>query len=104
MKTLKEYLFESLEDKIDKLEDKAEEAEDKAEEAKDKAEEANASITDEKSFKSYAENKFKKVFGDKVDKDRMNSIIDGLLDSYKEEAEAGDWGKLIGALNKSFGH
>jgi hypothetical protein len=53
-------------------------------------------------FKKYAENKFKKVFGDKLDEDKMNKTIDGILSKYKDDADNGDWGKLVGVLNKSF--
>ena len=60
------------------------------------------SIKDEKSFRAAAEAKFKKVFGDNVDEDKMNGIIDGILKKYKSDADNGDWGKLIGVLNKSF--
>lgn len=127
MKEFKDFLYESLtnEDKVDELEKKLEKVEkkaDDAEDAADKAEEraydaekqaeeadkeankAEASIKDEKDFKSYAENKFKEVFGDKLDKDKMNEVVDGILKKYKEDADKGDWGKLVGVLNKSFGH
>lgn len=60
------------------------------------------SIKDEKSFRAAAEAKFKKVFGDDLDKDKMNQTIDGLLKDNKELVENGDWGELIGILNKSF--
>jgi hypothetical protein len=53
-------------------------------------------------FKKYAENKFKKAFGDKLDEDKMNKTIDGILSKYKDDADNGDWGKLVGVLNKSF--
>lgn len=59
-------------------------------------------VTDEKSFREMAEAKFKKAFGDDLDEDKMNKTIDGILNKYKDEAEKGDWGTLIGALNKSF--
>ena len=42
------------------------------------------SIKDEKSFRAAAEAKFKKVFGDDLDKDKMNQTIDGLLKDNKE--------------------
>ena len=32
----------------------------------------------------------------------MNKTIDGILNDYKEDADKGDWGKLVGVLNKSF--
>ena len=59
-------------------------------------------VKDEKSFRAAAEAKFKKVFGDNVDEDKMNGVIDGILKKYKSDADNGDWGKLIGVLNKSF--
>lgn len=61
------------------------------------------SINDEKSFRKAAEAKFEEVYGDDLDKDKMNKIIDGILNDYKEDADNGDWEKLIGVLNKSFG-
>ena len=64
--------------------------------------ESEESVKDEKTFRDYAENKFKEVFGDELDKDKMKKVIDGILDKYKDEAEKGDWGTLVGALNKSF--
>lgn len=59
-------------------------------------------IKDEKSFREYAENKFKEVFGDKLDEKKMNDIIDGLLKDNADAVKAGDWGKIVGMLNKSF--
>jgi hypothetical protein len=66
-------------------------------------EKATDSIKNEKDFKEYAENKFKVVFGDNLDKDKMNKTIEGLLSDNKELVDKGDWGELIGMLNKSFG-
>ena len=40
--------------------------------------EAEESIKSEKDFHDYAENKFKEVFGDKLDEDKMNKTIDGI--------------------------
>ena len=60
------------------------------------------SIKDAKTFRDYAENKFKEVFGDELDEEEMNETIDGILNDYKEDADKGDWGKLVGVLNKSF--
>lgn len=54
-------------------------------------------ITDEKSFKEYAEKKFKEVFGDKLDEEKMNNIVDGIIKKCD-----GDWGQAVGTLNKSF--
>ena len=118
MKNLNEFLnglllegeVEDLKKKIDKVEKKAEDAEkaaDDAEKAADDAEKdankAEESIKDEKSFRDYAENKFKEVFGDDLDEDKMNKTIDGLLNDNKELVDAGKWGELVGMLNKSFG-
>ncbi len=85
MKNLNEYLVEAFE-----VENKA------------NMQEAEETITDEKTFRDYAENKFKEVFGDELDEDKMKETIDGILNDYKEDAEKGDWGKLVGVLNKSF--
>lgn len=60
-------------------------------------------IASEDDFREYAENKFKEVFGDKLDKKRMDFTIKGLLDDNKDLVEKGEWGELVGMLNKSFG-
>ena len=65
--------------------------------------ETEETIKNEKDFRDYAENKFKEVFKDDLDEDKMNETIDGILKDYKKDADKGDWGKLIGVLNKSFG-
>lgn len=59
-------------------------------------------VSSEKDFREYAENKFKEVFGDELDEDEMNETIEGLLNDNKELVEKGEWGKLVGMLNKSF--
>lgn len=59
-------------------------------------------ISSEKDFREYAKNKFKEVFGDELDEDKMNKTIDGLIKDNKELVDAGDWGELVGMLNKSF--
>lgn len=64
--------------------------------------EAGESIKSEEDFKNYAKNKFEKAFGDDLDEDKMNKVVDGILKEYSEDAKNGDWGKLVGALNKSF--
>ena len=64
--------------------------------------ESEDSIKDEKSFRAAAEAKFKKVFGDDLDEDKMNKTIDGILKDNSDAVSAGEWGKLIGILNKSF--
>lgn len=78
MKNLSEYLMESTNDAAEKT------------------------IKDEKSFREAAKAKFEEVFGDDLDEKRMNKTIDGLLKDNKESVEKGDWGTLIGILNKSF--
>ena len=97
---LRNSLLESDEAKIKELEQKPDKVEDKAGEAKKKADE---SIKDEKSFKEYAEKKFEEVFGDDLDKKKMNETIEGILKDNKDAIEKGDWGELVGILNKSFG-
>lgn len=64
--------------------------------------ESENTIKDEKSFREAAEAKFKEVFGDDLDEDKMNETIEGILKDNKDAADAGEWGKLIGILNKSF--
>jgi hypothetical protein len=59
-------------------------------------------IKSEKDFREYAENKFKEVFGDELDENQMNETIDGLLEDNKDLVDAGEWGELVGMLNKSF--
>lgn len=65
--------------------------------------EAEETIKDEESFREYAEKKFKEVFGDELDEDKMKETIDGIIEDSKDEIEAGDWGAVVGKLNKSFG-
>jgi hypothetical protein len=59
-------------------------------------------VSSEKDFREYAEKKFKEVFGDELDEDKMNKTVDGLLKDNKELVDAGEWGELVGMLNKSF--
>lgn len=59
-------------------------------------------VKSEKDFREYAENKFKEVFGDELDEDEMKETIDGLLKDNTELVDAGEWGELVGMLNKSF--
>lgn len=66
------------------------------------AEITEGKIESEQDFRDYAENKFKKAFGDDLDEDKMKKTIDGILDDNKDAVEAGEWDKLIGVLNKSF--
>jgi hypothetical protein len=59
-------------------------------------------IKSEKDFREYAKTKFEEVFGDELDEDQMNETIEGLLDDNKDLVDAGEWGELVGMLNKSF--
>lgn len=111
-KNLSEYLLEmlnegdkleKLEKKLDAVEKKAEKAEEKADDAEKDANKADESIKDEKTFRDYAKNKFEEVFGDDLDEKKMNETIDGLLKDNKDLVDKGEWGELVGMLNKSFG-
>lgn len=59
-------------------------------------------IESEEDFREYAENKFEEVFGEELDEEKMKKTIDGLLEDNKDLVEKGDWGELVGILNKSF--
>ena len=65
--------------------------------------EAEESIKNENDFKEYATKKFEIALGEDLDEDKMKKVIDGILKDYKADADKGDWGKLVGVLNKSFG-
>lgn len=106
MKNISEFLNECLVvegDKVAELEKKLNKVEKKAEDAEAKAKQAEESIKDEKSFREFAKAKFEEVFGDDLDEKKMNDTIDGLLKDNADAVKAGDWGKLAGMLNKSFG-
>ena len=60
--------------------------------------ESEESIKSEEDFKDYAKNKFKEVFGEEIDEDKMNEVIEGIIKKCD-----GDWGEAVGMLNKSFG-
>lgn len=90
MKNLVEFMNESLQEEA------------KIQSQEEQLNEGEESIKDEKSFRDYAENKFKEVFGDELDEDEMNETIDGIIDDNQDAIEDGDWGKLVGILNKSF--
>lgn len=62
--------------------------------------EAKETIKNADDFKSYAENKFKEVFGDKLDEEEMKKVIDSLIEEQKKDDL--DWGEVVGKLNKSF--
>lgn len=115
MKSLAEFIKEELNVVenagcgIFKKEDEAEECERCKkihmghESEEEEKEAATESIKDEKDFRDYAKNKFKVVFGDKLDEKKMKDTIDGLLKDNAELVEKGEWGELVGMLNKSFG-
>ena len=98
-----EVKIKELEKKLDKVEDEAGEAKKKADDAEKETNKAVESIKSEKDFRDYAENKFEEVFGDDLDKKKMNETIEGILKDNKDAIEKGDWGELVGILNKSFG-
>lgn len=96
LKSLSEYLTESLE--VNTIE----ESEEIVEESEEIVEESKETINDEKSFREAAKAKFEEVFGEELDEDKMNETIEGLLEDNKDLVEKGEWGELIGMLNKSF--
>jgi hypothetical protein len=59
-------------------------------------------IKSEKDFRDAAKAKFEEVFGDELDEKEMNDTIEVILKDNGELVEKGDWGALIGILNKSF--
>lgn len=95
--------IKELEKKLDKVEDKAEEAEKRADDAEKEVNNPDESIKSEKDFRAAAKAKFEEVFGDDLDEKKMNETIEGLLKDNKDLVDKGDWGSLIGMLNKSFG-
>ena len=62
--------------------------------------EANETVKDEKSFREYAEAKLKEVHGEDYDEAKAKENFDGILEDNKELVEKGDWGALVGILNK----
>ena len=83
MKNLVDFLNESFEEAL-------------------KVNETEETIKSEKDFRAAARAKFEEVFGDELDEEKMNKTIDGLLEDNKDLVEKGEWGELIGMLNKSF--
>lgn len=57
-------------------------------------------IKDEKEFREYAHAKLKKAFGEDYDESKANETVDGILKDNKELVDKGDWGALVGVLNK----
>ena len=60
----------------------------------------NETITDEKSFREYAEAKLKEIHSEDYNEDTAKETIDGILNDNQDLVEAGDWGALVGILNK----
>ena len=97
MKNLTDYINEMLN------ENKANEMLNATEEVKvDEAVVNEGEIKSEEDFRAAAKAKFEEAFGDELDESKMNDTIEGILNDNKELVEAGEWGKLIGILNKSF--
>jgi hypothetical protein len=100
-----------LEKKVEKAEDAAKDAEKQAAEAGKEAETATKDaekakkkagqeeVTDEKSFREYAENVLKQAHGDDYDEKIGNKVIDGIISKTKD----GDWGSAIGRLTSGLG-
>lgn len=116
MKSLQEFLYESLDEGkeckgvgIYKCGTEEEETErlkaihNGCASEEEEIKEAEETVKSESDFRSYAENKFKTVFGDKLDKEKMKKTIDGILEDNKSKVEEGKFGELIGILNKAFG-
>jgi hypothetical protein len=59
-------------------------------------------IKSEKDFRDAAKAKFEEVFGDDLDEKEMNDTIEGILKDNSDLVKKGDWGAIIGILNKSF--
>ena len=97
MKNLTDYINEMLN------ENKANELLNTTEEVKvDEAVVNEGEIKSEEDFRAAAKAKFEEAFGDELDESKMNDTIEGILSDNKELVEAGEWGELIGILNKSF--
>jgi hypothetical protein len=87
-----------LEKKVEKAEKKAEEAEKGAAKAEKKS--GQEEVTDEKSFREYAENVLKQAHGDDYDEKIANKVIDGIVSKVGKD---GDWGQAIGRLTSGLG-
>lgn len=92
-KTIREYICEKLEESAKQQ---------AAEKQENQQVTESEDIKSEQEFREYAEKKFKEAFGDDLDETKMNDTIEGILKDNKEDADNGDWGKLVGILNKSF--
>lgn len=86
-----------LEKKVDAAEKKAEDAEKDAKKAEKKA--GQDEVTDEKSFREYAEGVLKKAHGDKYDEKIGDKVINGIVSKVKDN----NWGEAIGRLTSGLG-
>lgn len=59
-----------------------------------------AEIKDEKALREYAHAKLKKVHGEEYDEKKADEMVDGILKDHKELVDKGDWGALVGIINK----
>lgn len=87
MKNIKEFIYEAIEE---------------SKKACKSCTIEEGEISSEEDFREYAKNKFEEVFGNDLDEDQMNETIEGILKDNKELVEKGDWGSIVGILNKSF--
>ena len=105
VKSLKEDLSKGdvkkmVKDETKDLEKKVEKAEATAKDAEKKAKKAGQDeVTDEKSFREYAEGVLKKAHGDKYDEKIGNKVIDGLISKVEDD----NWGEAIGRLTSGLG-
>lgn len=99
MKNITEYIMEQLSMENDHIE--VSENENEIIDAVEVVE-SEESIDDEESFRAAAKAKFEEVFGDDLDEKKMNDTIEGILNDNQDLVDDGEWGKLIGILNKSF--
>lgn len=93
-----------LEKKVEDAEKKADDAEKKADDAEKDADKAKKKsgqdeVTDEKSFREYAENVLKQAHGDDYDEKIGNKVIDGIISKVKDN----NWGEAIGRLTSGLG-
>ena len=59
-------------------------------------------VESEDDFRKAARAKFEAAFGDDLDEEKMNKVIDGILKDNQDLVDDGDWGALMGILNNSF--
>lgn len=89
MRSLSSFIFEKCNGKSCKEDEK-----------KPKKESCNITeeeVTDEKSFREYAEAILKKMHGDDYDEEKAKKVIDGMIKDKKDDE---DWGVLVGKLQK----